>query len=111
MAESCLSAQRLRSTLSMAPLAGFVAAYPMNWWLVAKGLKHGMMTVRRPAAAHSTHEPSDATHQSVRAVSDIGHAGHANVSRIEIIWMSISSVAVFALGIGAAELLSGLGGM
>ena len=35
--------------MSMALLAGFVTAYPMNWWLVAKGLKHGMMTVRDPA--------------------------------------------------------------
>jgi hypothetical protein len=97
--------------MSMALLAGFVAALPINWWLVARGLKHGMMTVRRPAAPHSTHEPSDATHQAMRAVSDKGHAGHAKVSRIEIIWMTIASVAVFALGVGAAELLSHLGGM
>ena len=32
--------------MSMALTVGFVIAYPMNWWLVAKGLKHGMMTVR-----------------------------------------------------------------
>lgn len=31
--------------MSMALLAGFVAAYPINWWLVAKGLKHGMSTI------------------------------------------------------------------
>lgn len=37
--------------MSMALLAGFVVAYPMNWWLVAKGLKHGMMTVRPHQAA------------------------------------------------------------
>ena len=30
--------------MSMALLTGFVVAYPMNWWLVAKGLKHGMMS-------------------------------------------------------------------
>jgi hypothetical protein len=35
--------------MSMALLTGFIVAYPMNWWLVAKGLKHGMMTVRRHA--------------------------------------------------------------
>lgn len=37
--------------MSMALLTGFVVAYPINWWLVAKGLKHGMMTygrARRP---------------------------------------------------------------
>jgi hypothetical protein len=32
--------------MSMALLLGFIVAYPMNWWLVANHLKHGMMTVR-----------------------------------------------------------------
>ena len=32
--------------MSMALLVGFVIAYPMNWWLVANHLKHGMMTIR-----------------------------------------------------------------
>jgi len=27
-------------------MTGAVVAYPMNWWLVAHHLKHGMMTVR-----------------------------------------------------------------
>jgi hypothetical protein len=34
--------------MSIALMTGFVVAYPMNWWLVANHLKHGMMTVRRP---------------------------------------------------------------
>jgi Domain of unknown function (DUF4396) len=33
--------------MSMALLSGFVLAYPINWWLVANHLKHGMMTVRK----------------------------------------------------------------
>ena len=32
--------------MSMGLLVGFVVAYPINWWLVANHLKHGMMTVR-----------------------------------------------------------------
>jgi len=32
--------------ISMSLIAGFVLAYPINWWLVARGLKHGMITVR-----------------------------------------------------------------
>jgi len=31
--------------MSMSLLTGFIVAYPMNWWLVANHLKHGMMTV------------------------------------------------------------------
>ena len=34
--------------MSVSLMVGFVVAYPMNWWLVANHLKHGMMTVRRP---------------------------------------------------------------
>ena len=43
--------------MSMALLVGFITAYPMNWWLVSNGLKHGMLTVRPPgsrAAAEAT---------------------------------------------------------
>ena len=32
--------------MSMALLTGFITAYPVNLWLVSKGLKHGMMTIR-----------------------------------------------------------------
>jgi hypothetical protein len=32
--------------MSMALIAGVILAYPINWWRVAKGLKHGMITVR-----------------------------------------------------------------
>ena len=42
--------------MSMGLLVGFIFAYPMNWWLVAYHLKHGMMTVRpAAAAAHGAH--------------------------------------------------------
>jgi hypothetical protein len=46
--------------MSMGLLVGFVIAYPMNWWLVANHLKHGMMTVRPVSAvggvpAHGAH--------------------------------------------------------
>jgi hypothetical protein len=46
--------------MSMGLLVGFFAAYPINWWLVANHLKHGMMTVRPTAqqagmADHGAH--------------------------------------------------------
>ena len=37
--------------MSMSLVAGFLFAYPMNWWLVTRGLKHGMMTVRQGPSA------------------------------------------------------------
>jgi hypothetical protein len=33
--------------MSIALIGGFLATYPMNWWLVTNHLKHGMMTVMK----------------------------------------------------------------
>ncbi len=47
--------------MSMALLVGFIIAYPMNWWLVANHLKHGMMTVRpATAGAGAPEHPAEA---------------------------------------------------
>lgn len=37
---------RYWGVMSLATLGGLALAYPVNWWLVAVGLKHGMGTVR-----------------------------------------------------------------
>ena len=37
---------RYWGVMSLAVLVGFVVAFPINWWLVANNLKHGMGTVR-----------------------------------------------------------------
>jgi hypothetical protein len=40
--------------MSMALIVGFACAYPINWWLVAHHMKHGMLTVRKePVSAPS----------------------------------------------------------
>jgi hypothetical protein len=43
--------------MSVALCVGFLLAYPMNWWLVTNGLKHGMMTVRKGAHEAAVHAP------------------------------------------------------
>jgi hypothetical protein len=56
--------------MSMGLLVGFVISYPINWWLVANHLKHGMMTVR-PASADA-----GADNHTVQAgMSGMSHAG------------------------------------
>jgi hypothetical protein len=46
--------------MSMALIVGFACAYPINWWLVAHHMKHGMLTVRKePAAASSARGTMD----------------------------------------------------
>jgi hypothetical protein len=47
--------------MSMGLLVGFVVSYPINWWLVANHLKHGMMTVRPSSADAGAHDhPAEA---------------------------------------------------
>src|SRR5664280_2696704 len=53
--------------MSMALLAGFLTGYPMNWWLVANGLKHGMMTVRKPADGSDARAELPVTHPPMPA--------------------------------------------
>ena len=98
--------------MSMALLAGFVTAYPINWWLVAKGLKHGMMTERPPEAAHNAGVPSHATPPLALASANEGHADHTKVSRSKIAWMTILSVVVFALAfVAQAEVKAVIDGL
>ena len=42
--------------MSMGLLVGFVISYPINWWLVANHLKHGMMTVRPASSDARAHD-------------------------------------------------------
>ncbi len=37
--------------MSMAMIVGFIMAYPVNWWLVTRNLKHGMLTVLEKSGA------------------------------------------------------------
>src|SRR6267378_8130655 len=45
--------------MSLGVVVGFIIAYPVNVWLVAKGMKHGLMTARAPAKMNhnSGHQP------------------------------------------------------
>jgi Domain of unknown function (DUF4396) len=85
--------------MSIALFAGGIVAYPMNWWLVARHLKHGMMTVRRPevrhnrAAGHMTDDRPQMDHAVVTAT----HAERPSQSAV--LWMAALSIALFAVGV------------
>jgi FtsP/CotA-like multicopper oxidase with cupredoxin domain len=51
--------------MSLGVMAGFTLAYPVNVWLVKQGLKHGLMTVRKPQ--HSTSALMPATEEHAHA--------------------------------------------
>jgi Domain of unknown function (DUF4396) len=96
--------------MSMALLAGFIVAYPINWRLVATGLKHGMMTVRPPVASGVGHGPATAhSHgRSANATSLAGmshdpHVAHgAHQSAANLAGMTILSIFALGAGVGLA---------
>jgi hypothetical protein len=89
--------------MSAALMVGFVVAFPINWWLVANHLKHGMMTVRRPdaTAAHAAAEPNGAP----MAGMDMSSAAAPKPS---LAVMTIVSLSVLAVGLAISWAFGGL---
>jgi hypothetical protein len=85
--------------MSIGLLVGFVIAYPMNWWLVANNLKHGMMTVRPagrfgPMQEHVEHTPHVAHNSAMAAES---------APRPPVPTMTLLSFATLAAGLAIAS--------
>ena len=84
---------------SMALLGGLGMAYPMNWWLVSRHLKHGMMTVRP-----KTHDSENMTSQHI----DMHHMKESLPGRRIILIMASISILALTAGITIAWLFGGL---
>lgn len=82
--------------MSMALLAGAIITYPINWWLVSRRLKHGMMTVRRA-------EPA----KVIEAAAHTGEHAAAKPSMAAIVRMAALSIAIFAAGVVFSAILPG----
>ncbi|MDQ6734332.1 MAG: DUF4396 domain-containing protein [Nitrospirota bacterium] len=98
-------------TMSMALLAGFAAAYPMNWWLVSNHLKHGMMTVRSSKTSKSQPEHSlDSRFQGDEArMSEARHdRGERKVGGGTIALMTVLSFLAFGVGLGICWMVGDL---
>ncbi|MDQ6621849.1 MAG: DUF4396 domain-containing protein [Pseudomonadota bacterium] len=99
--------------MSMALLAGFVAAYPINWWLVSRHLKHGMLTVRPsktdPSAAHGKASPSMSVERRPGPSEGAPRDAVAGtpVSNGSLVAMTTLSLVVLALGLAVARYIAG----
>lgn len=65
------------AVMSLGVMAGFALAYPFNVWLVKRGLKHGLMTERRPGSrfdlrreTHPKHQRREGGHSGLGMASD-----------------------------------------
>ena len=96
--------------MSMALLVGFVMAYPMNWWLVSRHLKHGMMTVR-PSIENEHREAHDGmpamSGKSTDTPTPAAHPETGHVSSRTLAGMTLLSFLLFALGLGITAYLGG----
>jgi FtsP/CotA-like multicopper oxidase with cupredoxin domain len=61
--------------MSLGITVGFIIAYPVNVWLVAKGMKHGLMTVRS-ADHQGSHEEHSEDHHMGHSMAGEEHATH-----------------------------------
>ena len=91
--------------MSMGLLVGFIIAYPMNWWLVAYHLKHGMMTVR-PVGVTAGRHGGD-TPAGMSGAPQAGPAmpmSHGEAPRPPVPVMALLSFAALAAGVAIALL-------
>jgi hypothetical protein len=94
--------------MSLGLLVGFVIAYPMNWWLVANHLKHGMMTVR-PAGMCDTiqdHNLGAAAHQMPHSSREAAMDAKP-VPRPPVLVMTLLSFAALTAGLAIASFAAG----
>jgi len=102
--------------MSLGVIAGFATAYPVNVWMVARNLKHGLMTERKPGGRfdvqpkssadvketrdahggheqHAQHRGGQATGGSHDMQSDATHAQLAAVAGVSVLTLALGMVA------------------
>ena len=61
------------AVMSLGVIVGFIVAYPFNLWMVARGLKHGLMTERKNAKGGAHHASA-----SSGSTSSSAHGAHGD---------------------------------
>jgi hypothetical protein len=62
--------------MSLGVAAGFTTAYPINVWMVQRGLKHGLMTVRKPGSRFDIKEVPEQQQHHHAGLSEHRESGH-----------------------------------
>jgi len=85
--------------MSLGVTAGFVFAYPVNVWMVKRGLKHGLMTERKPGTKFAKQSPPAAEmkmqHHSDK--SEKGKGGHQGMGGEDVPLPQLCAVAGISL--------------
>ncbi|TPO13782.1 DUF4396 domain-containing protein [Mesorhizobium sp. B1-1-5] len=86
--------------MSLGVIAGFTLAYPANVWLVARGLKHGLMTERPQPAEASGHGHARQGHEPAGEQRAAGPHMRSDATTPQI--AALGTVSALALAIGMA---------
>jgi hypothetical protein len=88
--------------MSLALMFGALIAFPINWWLVARHLKHGMITVRPAGQAHTIARMKDmlGMKEKMDMAASSGSAIHAASPPVWV--MALISFGVMAVGAAIA---------
>lgn len=87
--------------MSTGIVAGFILAYPANVWMVAKKMKHGLMTVRDKESRHGAHTGRDAMRSEETLAEDHpaeSHQGHTNATSKEHDFSAPTYAQIIAVG-------------
>ena len=96
--------------MSLGVIAGFIVAYPVNVWMVERGLKHGLMTERRPGSRFDLQQSREQTghhaggHGTAHALDAAEEHPRRHEIESEITAPQLTAVA----GVTALMLLAGL---
>lgn len=112
---------RFWGIMSLATLIGAVLAYPVNWWLVKRGLKHGMGTERalgrcgakqEVEAQAAPHKATDSAHLGMPGMPRTDSAGEQptasmehkppHVSQLTLVLMTALTLTLLAIGVALA---------
>jgi manganese oxidase len=88
--------------MSLGVMAGFALAYPVNVWMVKQGIKHGLMTERKPADHHGSHHHGESGGDHGPHQHGDGHAqseaGAFAMTRTQLGAVAGISVLILAIG-------------
>jgi hypothetical protein len=112
------TAVRFGGVMSVASLVGGTLAYPVNWWLVTSGLKHGMGTERalgkggtkvpEERGQSSAADAQETTRISMRAATaDVAANDAPRYAMGEMKMRSVSATAIFVVAFITVGMLAG----
>ena len=87
--------------MSLGVITGFALAYPANVWLVARGLKHGLMTERPQTAGASEHGRHRQDHKPAGEQRAASHHMRSDATTPQIAALGAVSALALALGMAA----------